>query len=140
MSVQAQDLCTAGGGGFSINGTTGTGPVTGCAPFSVTVANTVNGANNIQFNFDYKGGTAPNGNAATTFTYTAPGRYRILQVGSSGATGISACREVIVKGTEAPKVLLQPCPGNVLRLTIVKDSISDQYDQFQITWNDNSPL
>lgn len=139
LSGQAQDLCTAGGGGFSINGVSGTGPVTGCAPFNVSVANTVTGANNIQYNFDYKGGTLPGGSAASSFNYTKPGRYRILQVGSSGATGISACREVIVLSTAAPNVLIQACPGNVVKLTIVKDSISNQYDQFQIIWNDNSP-
>ncbi len=139
LKVQAQDLCTAGGGGFSINGITGSTPVTGCAPFNVIVAQTVTGANNLQYNFDYKGGAAPNGGAVTSFTYTKPGRYRILQVGSSGATGISACREVIVRSVEPPKVLLEPCPGNIVKLTIVKDSISDQYDQFQINWNDNSP-
>lgn len=139
-TVQAQDLCLQGGGGFSINFDTSTKPVTGCAPMQVTVVNTVTGANNIAYNFDYKGEATPNTTTNRIFTYTKPGTYRILQVGSSGATGITACREVIVRDNTPPKVTYSTCPGGKVKLTFADDSITKQYDQIEIQWNDGSPV
>ncbi len=137
---QAQDLCAKGGGGFSINGVSGTATLSGCAPFEVTVANTVAGANNIKYAFDYKGEDANSldkiSTPTTTFTYDKPGRYRILQVGSSGATGITTCREIIVQDRTPPKARLLPCSGGKVKLVVEKDSVSAQYDQLEINWND----
>lgn len=138
--TQAQNLCLQGGGGFSINSDAGTKPIIGCAPMQVTVANTVAGANNIAYNFDYKGEATPSTTTNRTFTYTKPGTYRILQVGSSGATGITACREVIVRDNTPPKVTYTSCPGGKIKLTFADDSISKQYDQIEIQWNDTSPV
>ncbi len=106
----------------------------------VTVANTVAGANNIAYNFDYKGEATPSTTTNRTFTYTKPGTYRILQVGSSGATGITACREVIVRDNTPPKVTYTSCPGGKIKLTFADDSITKQYDQIEIQWNDASPV
>ena len=139
--VKGQDLCQAGGGGFSVNGTTGTGPVYICSVnTSIVVTSTATNANNIGYNFDYKGESNPATTANTTHTYQKPGRYRILQVGSRNATGITACREVIVLTNTPPNVQIQPCPGNIVKLTIVRDSLSRPYDQFEISWNDGSRL
>ncbi|MPR34037.1 T9SS type B sorting domain-containing protein [Salmonirosea aquatica] len=139
-TVRGQDLCQTGGGGFTINFDTGTAPITGCAPFLVTVANTVAGANNIAYNFDYKGEANPSTTTNRTFTYTKPGTYRILQVGSSGATGITACREVIVRDNTPPKVTYSSCPGGKIKLTFADDSTTKQYDQITVDWFDGSPL
>jgi gliding motility-associated-like protein len=139
-TAQAQDLCPKGGGGFSINLDTGTNPVTGCAPMLVSVANTVPGANNINYDFDYKGGPNPNLTTASKFTYTKPGTYRILQVGSSGATGITTCREVIVRDNTPPKVTYASCLGGKIKLTFADDSTTKQYDQIEIQWNDGSSV
>jgi len=139
-TIQAQDLCQQGGGGFSINSDNSTKPVIGCAPLQVTVANTVAGANNIAYNFDYKGEATPATTTNRTFTYTKPGTYRILQVGSSGATGITACREVIVRDNTPPKVTYSACPGGKVKITFANDSITNQYDQIEVQWNDASPV
>ena len=138
-TTQAQ-LCDKGGGGFSINMDNSTNSVAGCAPLTVNVSNTVAGANNINYDFDYKGGTNPNLTTASKFTYTKPGTYRILQVGSSGATGITACREVIVRENTPPKATYSSCLGGKIKLTFADDSISKQYDQIEIDWNDGSPV
>ncbi len=134
----AQDLCKAGGGGFSINGTTGTDPLIGCAPFTVEVANTVSGADNIGFVFDYKGETLSSLPQATQFTYNKPGRYRILQAGSSNAGPITLCREVIVRDRTPPKITAVPCSDGKVKLIFADDSISKQYDQIEVDWNDGS--
>lgn len=136
----AQDLCPKGGGGFSINGISGTATLSGCAPFEVTVVNTVAGANNINYDFDYKGQATPTLTANTTFSYTKPGRYRILQVGSSGATGIAACREIIVQDRTPPKARLLPCSGGKVKLVLDNDDISKQYDRIEIDWVDGSAI
>jgi len=137
----AQDLCQSrSGGGFTINGAGSTDPVIGCAPFAVTVVNTVAGANNIAYTYDYKGEASPITVANTTFSYAKPGKYRILQVGSSGATGFAACREIIVLDKTPPKVTVTPCAGKVVRITLADDSTSRQYDQIEVQWNDGSPV
>lgn len=141
METLAQDLCqSGGGGGFTVNGISGTTPVIGCAPFAVSVSNTVTGANNIAYNYDYKGEASPVTVSNTTFSYAKPGKYRILQVGSSGATGFSACREIIVLDKTPPKVSVNSCTGGVVRVIVANDSISRQYDQIEVQWNDNSPV
>lgn len=136
--VTAQDLCQKGGGGFSVNGTTGTDPLIGCVPLTIIVTNTVAGANNINYVFDYKGEATPSLTPATTFTYNKPGKYRILQVGSSGATGITSCREVIVRDRTPPKVTAIPCSDGKVKLVFADDSISKQYDQIEVDWNDGA--
>ncbi|MBB5282233.1 gliding motility-associated-like protein [Rhabdobacter roseus] len=135
-TIRAQDFCSGSGGGFSINGVGGTVAVTGCAPFNVTVTNTVAGANNLAYNFDYKGENVPGTSTATTFRYTQPGRYRILQVGSSGATGIALCREVIVVDRTPPNVQIIPCSGNKVKVIVTDNNVARQYDQLEIDWND----
>ncbi len=140
LTVQAQDLCQQGGGGFSINSDISIKPLTGCAPMQVTIVNTVASANNIAYNFDYKGEAAPVTTTNRVFTYNKPGTYRILQVGSSGATGITACRQVIVRDNTPPKVTTSACSGGNVKLTFANDSITKQYDQIEIQWNDGSPV
>ncbi len=144
--VSAQELCQQGEqpGGFTINGTTGTDPLIGCAPLTVGVINTVAGANNIKYAFDYKGEDATSLDKISTanpvFTYNKPGKYRILQVGSSNAGSITLCREVIVRDVTAPKVTAASCLGGIVKLTFADDSITRQYDQIEIDWNDASGM
>lgn len=138
---QAQGLCNQGEkpGGFTVNGVPGTATVTGCAPFEVTVINTVAGADPIGYDFDYKGQAQPDlPTNIKKFSYTKPGRYRILQGGSSSAGSITLCREVIVKERRPPKARLVSCSGGKVKLIIEKDSVSTQYDQFVVSWNDSS--
>ena len=140
-SVATAQLCGKGEkpGGFSINGITGTDPIIGCAPLTVSLKNTVAGANPISYSYDYKGEEPPaNLTNATTFTYTKPGKYRILQVGSSNAGSITLCREVIVRDVTPPKVTYTACPGGIIKLTFADDSITRQYDQIELDWNDGS--
>lgn len=134
----AQNLCQQGGGGFSINGVPGTDPIIGCAPLSVEVANTLVGADNIGFVFDYKGEALSSLPQITKFTYSKPGKYRILQAGSINAGPITLCREVIVRDVTPPKVTATSCPGGIVKLTFADDSITRQYDQIELDWNDGS--
>lgn len=138
-TTQAQ-LCDKGGGGFSINLDNSSMAVVGCVPLTVTVSNTIAGANNINYDFDYKGGANPNLTTVPKVTYTKPGTYRILQVGSSGATGITTCREVIVRDNTPPKATYASCLGGKIKLTFADNDTTKQYDQIEIQWNDGSPV
>ena len=144
-TTQAQ-LCNEGSkpGGFSINGNTGTDPIVGCAPFIVNVTNTVANATLIKYVYDYKGEDAvsadKNSIDIATFTYSKPGKYRILQLGSGSAGSITACREVIVRDNTPPKVTYSSCLGGKIKLTFADNDTTKQYDQIEIQWNDGSPV
>jgi gliding motility-associated-like protein len=139
-TAQAQNLCQTGGGGFSINSDIGTGPVVGCAPFQVNVSNTVPNAQLINWNFDYNGNGLPAITPNRIFTYTKPGTYRILQVGSVTAGPLGTCREVIVRDNTPPKATYTSCLGGKIKLTFADDSITRQYDQIAVEWGDGSPV
>ena len=143
--AQAVDLCTRGGATAILNTTKG------CAPLTVVLTNTTQGGNNFFVDFDYKGG-APNAanlgivrNPTTyEYIYTRPGRYKVLLGGSgitaSGQQGaIGYCVEVEVFGQEPPRFTATACADNLVQLEIANDSITAQYDQIEIQWNEGSP-
>lgn len=128
----AQDYCSYGGGGFT------TAPSSGCAPLTVTVTNTVAGANpaNIQYYFNYKPSDALTGGQGTTYTYTTPGSYTILQIGTG--PGKTLCRSVTVLNSTVPDFRIIACGDKTAKVILTDNAITQQYDQIEIVWNDGS--
>lgn len=73
----------------------------------------------------------------TTYTYTRPGKYKILQVGSVN-TGSVACQEVEVFDATPPNFRAYTCSDRRVRVDIINDAIASQYDEFIIDWGDGS--
>ncbi|MFC5409899.1 gliding motility-associated C-terminal domain-containing protein [Larkinella bovis] len=124
-------------GGFSVSA------LKGCAPFTVTVKNTTASPDNIfLYVYDYKGGdpvAAKSGVADITHTFTRPGRYKILQIGSVN-TGSVACQEIEVLDATPPNFRAFTCADRKVFVDIVNDAVASQYDEFLVDWNDGSPL
>jgi gliding motility-associated-like protein len=129
---QLVDLCAtpAAQSGFNI-----VGPSVGCTPFEVKVEKTV--GENYTYVYDYKGGTIPQSIArgdttkATTFKYTKPGTYKILQYGSNGAGAIT-CKTVEV--LPPPNFTARACSNRRIQVTIADDSTTKRYESFTIDW------
>ncbi len=120
-------------GGFTVD------KARGCAPLTVTVTNTT-GPENVQYIYEYKNGEPTNGVSQVTYTYTKPGKYRILQVGSTGGTGSVACQEIEVLDATPPDIRLTSCANGQVQLTIVDNAVAAQYDEFVVDWGDAGGL
>ncbi|MBO9615826.1 MAG: gliding motility-associated C-terminal domain-containing protein [Dyadobacter sp.] len=116
-------------------------PEMGCAPMTVNVKNRVPKPESLTyaFRFDRNQNTPPNLSETTqdsSFTYTTPGTFTILQYGSAGGTGFSACKDVVVKETRGPKGELITCPNGKVRVTLGNDPVTKAYDVVTINWGD----
>lgn len=136
-NVYAQ-YCTTSGG-FTIN------PPEGCAPLTVQLKNLVTNATNVGYYYNYdkvKNERPTNINPITdsSFTYSTPGTYTILQVGSANATGFNHCNDIKVLETRAPKAKLITCNNGKARISLEVDSILKSYDYIQIDWLDGSAM
>lgn len=134
-SYSQQDLCATPSpqSGFNI-----VGPSVGCTPFEVKVEKTV--GENYTYVYDYKGGSIPQSIArgdttkATSFKYTKPGTYKILQYGSNGAGAIT-CKTVEV--LPPPNYTAKACSNRKVEVVIPKDSTTQRYTGFTIEWEPN---
>lgn len=135
INAYGQDWCNptqrpmgVGDGGFNI-----IGPAIGCALFDVTVEKTV--GESALYIYDYKGGDPTKApytpSSATTYRYTKPGVYKILQLISNG-TGSIACK--VVEVFTAPNFTVKACSGRKVQVTIPDDSTTQRYDEFIINW------
>jgi gliding motility-associated-like protein len=134
-AVVRGQLCTLGSerGAFTVT------TQEGCAPLTVSVQNTLAGATNINWNFNYSGGLTPNYTQTLTHTYTTPGTYTILQSGSANGTGFTTCKEVKVLDTTAPTATPTACTNGKVQLAIQNDAIAQQYDRIEVDWGDGTP-
>ena len=135
------------------NGNFEVSEVVGCAPFTVTPNNLLGGGGSIQYNYDntlnpedctanYQAdpfsctnGTYDN---ATTFTYTAPGEYFLIQLNGNAADGnkVSFVKITVVDAIE-PTYNVFACANNEVFLDI--DFSQDSYDSYTINFGDGSP-
>lgn len=120
-------------------------PETGCAPMTVNVKNRVPKPENLTyaFRFDRNQNTPPSLSETTqdsSFTYPTPGTYTILQYGSAGGTGFSACADVTVKETRGPKGELITCPNGKAMVTLGDDPVTKAYDVVTINWGDGKTV
>ncbi len=120
-------------------------PEVGCAPMTVNVKNHVPKPENLTyaFQFDRNLNTPPDLSETTqdsSFTYPTPGTFTILQYGSAGGTGFSACQDVVVKETRAPSGELITCTNGKAMVTLGNDPVTKAYDVVTINWGDGVTL
>ncbi|GAB3491778.1 hypothetical protein GCM10027341_05170 [Spirosoma knui] len=140
----SQNACTnpAYKGDFSLDKTRT------CVGSAVTITNVPTTLSNTGYNFQYDGKSSIEKVAlttATSFTYTQPGTYTILQ-GASGAgsgTGTIFCREVTVLPLEPINFTAKACSGRQVTVNATLDAKTGQYDDYIIDWGNgvkSSPL
>ncbi len=123
----------------------------GCAPFTVRVKNTsgTSQPSTIKYVFIYNGEPETalsrlldNEKAGrlndSAYVYQQAGTYTILQVGSKNGNDMRFCGKVQVIEPTAPKLQVVACFDGRVNLTIVNDSVANQYDQFRIDWGDGT--
>ncbi|AEI48514.1 hypothetical protein Runsl_2099 [Runella slithyformis DSM 19594] len=134
-----QDLCATPSAqpGFNI-----VGPAVGCTPFEVKVEKT--SVKNENYIYNYKGGSIPQYESrgdttrATSFKYTKPGTYKILQYGSgdsNSGSGVITCKTVEV--LPPPNYTAKACSNRKVEVVIPKDSSTQRYTGFTIEWEPN---
>ena len=135
-TAQAQGVCTnpAFPGSFSVDKSKV------CVGSPITITNVPATITSDVYNFQYDGKSTVDKiilTATKTFSYTQPGSFTIVQVGSGNGTGTGTilCREVTVLPVDAVKFTAKSCSGR--RAIVVPDaSTLGQYDLFEIYWGD----
>ncbi|UHG90751.1 gliding motility-associated C-terminal domain-containing protein [Spirosoma oryzicola] len=92
---------------------------------------------NAGYNYEYGGKGLLVPSTLPTYSYTKPGSYTIIQVGSGGSagTGTVYCQEVTVLPNEAVKFTVTSCLGR--KATLVPDETTlGQYDRYEVYWGD----
>jgi gliding motility-associated-like protein len=115
----------------------------GCVPFTIEISKNDSVAKGHQFIYDYKGGLPTNPTEMPTFTYTAPGAYKIMQITFRKEDGkeLRVCGVVTVLDTN--KLILKPkiCENKVsLEIADNKKAGALPYDYCMVDWGDTSPL
>ena len=136
--VQAQNLCANPlfPGEFSLSNDKV------CAGSLVTITNVPSAIINAKYSFQYDSKSSitqisSSLSAATTYTYSQPGSYTILQAGSGNNTagGTFLCKVVTVLPLDPVKFTAKACSGR--RASIAPDmSTLGQYDLYEIYWGD----
>ncbi|KAA0990431.1 T9SS type B sorting domain-containing protein [Dyadobacter aurulentus] len=129
ISVNGQGLCDRGGGGFTLDKTQG------CAPLTVTVANTVPNPILVAYDAAYDG-KSPKTQSGPNFTYSLPGLYTILQQGAVSSGQFYACKTVEVFETRVITPQYSSCGGGKIFLSLTDDAILKAYDEVKIEWGD----
>lgn len=135
----AQNYCTnpppgTGIGSFTLSRTRT------CVNLPLTVTNTLAGAQNITYNYQYSGDGLPVANLTpnTSTTYTTPGTFTILQVGTSSATGFAKCETITIMPTEAIRFETQSCDNRQVTVSFQFTANTEQYDEVEVTWGDGA--
>ncbi len=108
----------------------------------VTITNPLASVPTVGYVYEYNGvgipATAP---PTPTYTYSKPGSYTILQVGSGGGTGggTSACRAIEVLPINPISYTVTVCQNRKATLTYTLDAETARYDKLQIRWGDGLP-
>lgn len=110
-----------------------------CVGSPVKIISVPGNISNVGYNFQYNGNGFPAATVnTTTFTYTQPGSYTIIQVGSGAglAQGTIACQQVDVLPLGVVRATSQSCANRVVTLTATLDGTNDKYDAYQVNWGD----
>lgn len=113
-----------------------------CVNNPVSVTNTVAGLpdNNALYIFGYTGNsvTVPAPSANTTGSFTTPGSFTILQLGSLQGGGSAKCETVTVLPTEAPKFTIRNCDNRQVTLNFQFTPNTELYDQIEVDWGNGT--
>lgn len=111
-----------------------------CVGSPVNIIDVPANVRSVKYNYQYDGtAITPNTTLtdATTFTYSQPGSYTVLQLGSNGP-GSVFCQVVNVVPNSAIKFTVQACAGRKATVK-VEPSTLGQYDSYIIRWGDGNP-
>jgi gliding motility-associated-like protein len=111
-------------------------PSVGCPPHTIQVSNTQAIATNIRYVFMYDGKDESKVTRNTTFTYTSPGLYYVLQLSDADGKPTRACAIVTVQDTIQPQMTHSTC-GNKTTISVTAPLPAD-YDAFRVDWGDGS--
>lgn len=121
-------------GGFTLNRTRI------CVGGAVTIVNGSVPTNlaNVGYVTQYSGkGIPATFEIGPSFTYTKPGSYTILQVGSRNNSRALACQTITVLPLDPISITVTSCAGR--KVTVVPNvSTLGQYDTYVINWNDGN--
>ncbi len=135
LQVHAQNVCVNPQypGNFSID----KAKVCVGSPITITASPAIINAG---YNFQYDGKSSVDKitlSSTKTFSFTSPGSYTVVQVGSGGgaATGTIACREVVVLPVDPVKFTAKGCSARRATVTVDASTLG-QYDSYEIYWGD----
>lgn len=110
-----------------------------CVGTPVKITGTSTNVSNVGYNFEYSGNGFPTTTLnQTTYSYTKPGSYTIIQVGSGGglSTGTIACQQVEVLPVGLVRATVKACANRVITLSATLDDSNNKYDTYQVNWGD----
>ncbi|TAE36421.1 MAG: gliding motility-associated C-terminal domain-containing protein [Runella slithyformis] len=122
-----------------LSGSMGMKATVGCMPFAASAFNTLKGATNHRYIFDYQGGAPSNYKTTTDSNYTYPkaGIYVVMQLGEKDGRATRSCATVTVQDTTPPVIRLQLCVNGLATLTLPSDP-ANKYDDYGIQWGDGN--
>ncbi|WP_288425390.1 gliding motility-associated C-terminal domain-containing protein [uncultured Spirosoma sp.] len=110
-----------------------------CLGTPVKITGTSANVSNVGYNYEYNGNGFPTTTLnQTTYSYTKPGSYTIIQVGSGGglSTGTIACQQVDVLPVGIVRATARSCGNRVVTMSATLDDSNNKYDAYQINWGD----
>ncbi len=109
-----------------------------CIPVTVSLKSSLPGSTNIKNVFDFRGGAIHPDSLTTdsTYTYSKPGIYTILQFSEIAGRKLITCPKVYVPDTLPPKVRLLVCGG--ISAKIEFDRQTFEYYSYSIDWGDGT--
>lgn len=111
-----------------------------CVNNQITVTNTTQGATNLLYIYGYNGSsiTTPAPIANTTQSFTAPGSFTVLQLGSSQGTGLAKCETVTVLPNEAFDFSTKACENRQVSVDFKFTPNTERYDEVEVDWGDGT--
>jgi gliding motility-associated-like protein len=137
LSSQAQN-CVAlptgyVAGGFNVS------PAIGCVGQPVTVTSLIPTATKVRYIYNFKtfADTTTAATTNTTFTYTAAGRYLIVQIGTMAGKRVYSCQAINITATPAFTFTVTSCGNGTVRLS-VNNTVTLPYTAYTINWGDGT--
>jgi len=121
-------------GDFKVLGNNSATQCTG-RPMVVVTASKVTNARYV-YDYKVKADTAK-ATTATTYTYSTPGYYYIVQIGTVGGKPSITCGLFLVLATPKPTFSLSSCEGSTVKLNINTTNLD--FDQYIVDWGDGKP-
>lgn len=104
----------------------------------VTVTNTVSGASQVEYCYNYQSGVRPIFTPVAFYTYTTPGKYRVFQRGILNGDTIRFCRDIEIFESRTPDFSVASCGRGQITVLITADEINKKYDHFEVDLGDGS--
>lgn len=108
----------------------------GCVPHTIRATSSQIDVKNIRYVFEYNGLDESKATKDSTYTYTKPGQYRLLQLSTINGLPARACALITVFDTIPPKFSFTSC-RNIVTLQ-VEEQASTTVEMYRIEWGDGT--